>query len=228
MKKIVITGKDLVFGDCGYCYKNLTNYSSEEADVVCYIPNGALEMDAEHLGILADIDLCYSRKDLLDICNGNVSLCNSFFDTLDGEFPEHLSEQWAACGVIGGQDDEPCGNEEHKCLRLRVGYDIYGTPEELDAVIEGDNGALMGLINKGCHEMIDAFLPEECVSFYQTSMGRECYGCGDIEIDTTQFQGPSQWISVEDSLPPKTEHLSNKYLLLFTSGEVDIARWSGE
>ena len=58
--------------DQGLVYKNFDNYETGEG--ICYVPELS--------------DTTYTKKDILDICEGNERLARFIFDTIDWQSPE--------------------------------------------------------------------------------------------------------------------------------------------
>ena len=114
--KLTIGDTTYYFGEYGQfgCYMNngvvyKNKHAFETGEGVCYINEYGFEFSNE-LDHLSDKEFLaselvnnpyvatqgYTRKDLLDICNGNERLAEDLFDHLDWMSPETLFDEWEA------------------------------------------------------------------------------------------------------------------------------------
>lgn len=86
--------------DNGLCYKNEITFHGSDINLICYIPEGAIDDDN-----FFRIKYAYTREDLYDLVDEHVlrhglsdsvdQLTEELFDTLDWQFPETIIDQWS-------------------------------------------------------------------------------------------------------------------------------------
>lgn len=103
----------------GWIFKDEEAYLDEEhPDRICYIPELS--------------DSLYSRKDFLDMCNGQKEFADELFYESDWQHPESLmtdwivNNEWVKCRHCGSLIDYGDGCNDTKCPKCGEEYEEDG------------------------------------------------------------------------------------------------------
>lgn len=85
----------------GFGYKSTKSWEQLGMDEVCYVPEYGYE-EFKNVPSFEDI---YSKRDFIDICNGNEGLAQNLYEDVDWQSPETLWYEWNMYGTLETIDD---------------------------------------------------------------------------------------------------------------------------